>query len=317
MVGTSSFGMSGVNAHALLASCPVIDSHHSAQQLMWQQRRHAILPAPHILLESVSWLPVAQVATFACRMQSAHLNSLWSHGSLPSAVPLELGLAAVAVLSGRPSASSLQAVVLSGAGQLQPAQQACPVIVASMGAASGQISIASRFAGGLDTLMSASAAATAQPAAPAFPSTKRAAWLLPTQQTADLSTPGCTASLATSNSSGFCTFPAAQQAALDLVTASGRAGGCQLSAVSCITTMSGHTPQHAAAACSTLSVHAAAMTTAHMAGMSMHPAGTERPAPSAADGLAYAVQLQVADAASAVHSRPSHGKAFLHLDSGL
>ena len=201
-------------------------------------------------------------------------------------------------------------MVLTGAGQLQLVQQACPVVVASVEASSGHISIASRFAGGLDTHMSASAAA--QPAAPAAPgtSTVRAAWLPPAQRKPDLSNSCCIASLATSNSSGFCSFPAAQQAALDLTTASGRAGGCQLSSVSCIMMMSGQTPQHAAATCSTLSVHAAERTTAHMEGISMRPAGTEQPAPSAADSLTYAVQLQVAAVPSTGHSRPPHGKAY-------
>ncbi len=51
--GASSFGMSGVNAHALFASPKVLA--HNASEVDWQRERHWMVPSHHIMLASAQY----------------------------------------------------------------------------------------------------------------------------------------------------------------------------------------------------------------------------------------------------------------------
>ena len=312
LAGTSSFGMSGVNAHALLASCPAtLPQQSTAKQPSWQQRRHAILPAPHSLIESMSWQPAARTATLACRLQSAYLSWLWDCSSLPSAVPLELGLAAVAMLGDRAASCSLQGVVLSRAGQLQLVQQASPVLLASVDMPLGQIHIASRLDRGVEGILTASAAAAGQPLpSTTYNSSAGRAWLPPLPRAADVAATACTASLASCEGPGsFCCQPAAQQAALNLRTAADGASGGDLSSASFVAAMPGVVPQALIAMCSSVGLHAESAPAAVMDGIKTSAAAPALPTLTAADSLAYAVQLQIAGTAPACIGRLPTGEA--------
>ena len=303
--------MSGVNAHALLASCPAtLPQQSTAKQPAWQQRRHAILPAPLSFIESVSWQPAARSATLACRLQSAHLSWLWGCSSLPSAVPLELGLAAVAMLGDRAASCSLQGVVLSRAGQLQLVQQASPVLLASVDMPLGQIRIASRLDRGVEGILTASAAEAGQPfMCPKPTSSAGRAWLPSLPHAADVQATACTASLASCEGPGsFCCHPAAQQAALDLRTAADRASGGNLSSASFVAAMPGHLPQALMAMRSSVGLHAESAPAAVMDGLTFGAAMPALPMLTAANSLAYAVQLQVAGTAPTCIGQPSPGE---------
>ena len=305
--------MSGVNAHALLAGSPPVQA-MASQPPVWHQKRHAILPAPRSMVESVAWMPAAKAATFACRLQSAHLSFLWGHASLPPAVPLELGLSALAMLADRPSACTLQDVVLTGAAaQLCLRQQAQPVLLASVDAATGQISILAGTASGLSAALQAAASAAVQLPAPlaAAATAPCKAWLPGLAPSAGASNISCTASLAPSQSAGsFCCHPAAQQAALDLnKLASGVSAG-QLSAAACISAVPGQLPEGAAATSRDASLQAASGSAAVFEGILMRPADVQQPAVSAAaDYLAYAVQLQVASTTPTGRICPPQGES--------
>ena len=51
--GASSFGMSGVNAHALFASPKVLA--HAVSEVDWQRERHWMAPSHHHMLDSARW----------------------------------------------------------------------------------------------------------------------------------------------------------------------------------------------------------------------------------------------------------------------
>ena len=51
--GASSFGMSGVNAHALLAPPKVLA--HTTSEVDWQRERYWMAPSPHHTLSSVQY----------------------------------------------------------------------------------------------------------------------------------------------------------------------------------------------------------------------------------------------------------------------
>lgn len=98
--GTSSFGMSGINAHALvrpLDAPPAVLGHPG---LAWQQQVCRLGPAPHPFLSS--WV---EEGAFAMRLVQPGLAAIWDHcvdgrALLPAAAMLEASWAAVASLTG-------------------------------------------------------------------------------------------------------------------------------------------------------------------------------------------------------------------------
>lgn len=120
LAGTSSFGMSGVNAHLLLAHD--LDAHAGAasdSQLLWERKHHWPALAPHPLLLQCS-MPsssnggVAASVVFSCNVGLARLAFLQNHvaggtPTLPITSLLELLLAAAAAaLSGTSDGRALQ-----------------------------------------------------------------------------------------------------------------------------------------------------------------------------------------------------------------
>lgn len=75
--GTSSFGMSGVNAHAVLCSAELQHAPEEQLGLPWQRLRHWFAPAQHALLSTCAKLggTVAMVA----RLSTASLAYLQDH----------------------------------------------------------------------------------------------------------------------------------------------------------------------------------------------------------------------------------------------
>ena len=85
--GASSFGMSGVNAHALLA-CDLERSSKDGPkqaQLPWHKQRCWAAPAACTLLTSAiaSAVLSEHIMSFSCRLGSAHLSYLWDHRLAP------------------------------------------------------------------------------------------------------------------------------------------------------------------------------------------------------------------------------------------
>lgn len=79
VAGTSSFGMSGVNAHMLLSAVAAAGDSAAAagESLPWQRQRHWPATAPHPLVQLVS--SAGSAALFSCRFSTASSAFLRDH----------------------------------------------------------------------------------------------------------------------------------------------------------------------------------------------------------------------------------------------
>jgi 3-oxoacyl-(acyl-carrier-protein) synthase/acyl carrier protein len=109
LTGTSSFGMSGVNAHAILSSTSEIaqlKSTTSYSRSAWKLQRMYIMPPAHALLQGIQLLSSGSIAHFSCAISaSSALSYLWDHqiigvSVLPPAALVELAAAARILLLG-------------------------------------------------------------------------------------------------------------------------------------------------------------------------------------------------------------------------
>lgn len=78
LAGTSAFGMSGVNAHALLAT-PYAGQGRDVAVLSWQRQRHWPMPVPHRMLMAALWdhsAIIARCGLFCVRCSSICLRTL-------------------------------------------------------------------------------------------------------------------------------------------------------------------------------------------------------------------------------------------------
>ncbi|BDA51457.1 probable inactive phenolphthiocerol synthesis polyketide s at N-terminal half [Coccomyxa sp. Obi] len=106
--GTSSFGMSGVNAHALFSAPDVgqdDSSDESTHALTWQSERHWVVPAAHGLLRSFTGGEVGGTCIFSVDLSAPSLAYLLHHQVmgrplLPGAGLLEMAAAAGMALAG-------------------------------------------------------------------------------------------------------------------------------------------------------------------------------------------------------------------------
>jgi len=120
VAGTSSFGMSGVNAHALLSAAEApIGPAAASLALLWQQQRYWPLPQQHRLLQLPRLAAASQVRFAAAVGSGAALGYLNDHRVggrplLPAAAMLEMAGAAGASLA-EAATSALASAVASAA----------------------------------------------------------------------------------------------------------------------------------------------------------------------------------------------------------
>jgi hypothetical protein len=112
LAGTSSFGMSGVNAHALLSAGPATAAEHgtapataAAVSLRWQLQRYWPVPQQHRMLQLPRVVLPGQAVHFSAAVTAtASLAYLWDHRVigrplLAGGVTLEMAAAAAACLA--------------------------------------------------------------------------------------------------------------------------------------------------------------------------------------------------------------------------
>ena len=164
--GTSSFGMSGINAHLLLSAAGAAWQVGAAHGLAWQRQRHWPAPQPHPLLHSCT-AGMDGSLQFSCSFAAARMAFVWDHRVagrivLPPTCLLELLHAAARTASGAGAQLllSLAGVVLAAPVSLQQLQQAGGVVV-SVQSGSGAASVAACDGA---SLASCSVAGAVQPA---------------------------------------------------------------------------------------------------------------------------------------------------------
>ena len=126
MAGVSSFGMSGVNAHAVLSPAEPQQTMHSQPSLLWQRMRHWFAPAQHARLAECT-VAAGKVA-MAARLGSASMAYLHDHqvqGRALCAGAAMFEMAAAAGASLLP-ASSGPRLILVGASIAAPCQLTVP-----------------------------------------------------------------------------------------------------------------------------------------------------------------------------------------------
>ena len=160
LTGTSSFGMSGVNAHALLSAVSdTVQRTGNFPVQAWNLQRTFVLAPAHALLASAVVVGAPhQFASFSCALSSSALTYLWDHEvsgvpCLPPAALLEMTAAANLLSSTEASAEGalISDATILAALQL-PSTELAPLLSCSMQMAQGFIEIG---AGGNQRLCSA------------------------------------------------------------------------------------------------------------------------------------------------------------------
>ena len=155
LAGTSSFGMSGVNAHMLMSHeqrfASFSNQPRASQQ--WQRSRHSIAARPHLLLElTLPHSAAPQHCTFSFRTASAALSSLYSvcEGGrcvLPPAVLLHMAAATAGTLlqEGTAGTAGISSAVLPAPAVL-PDTAAENIVMLDADVATGKLYITSSAA---------------------------------------------------------------------------------------------------------------------------------------------------------------------------
>ena len=308
LIGTSSFGMSGVNAHALLTQ-PISTAPAARAALQWQHSRLHVIPPVHSLLESFSLSVHSRASSFACRLSAPSMAFLWGCASLPPAVTLELALAAGSMLQDPKAAIAVQRAVLQGSVPTDNISSR-PCLAISI-ASNGQVAVSSSSRPAATAMLLTATLVTLSQQPPTAARTRTAHWL-PAMGSMH-SVGSSTADLAPLDSSGcFCIHPTAQQAVLDLSAAcTAAAAGSpaqRLAAAACLAYTPGSTASSAASsadAASALASNGAACTA--LSGLQMRAASAAQRGSVPTDSLAYAVEMQVASVAPQASYTPGPG----------
>ena len=165
MAGTSSFGMSGVNAHAVLSPAEPQHTLHSQPSLLWHCMRHWFAPAQHAMLARCT--VAAGKLAMTARLGSASMAYLRDHqvqgrALCAGAAMFEIGSAAGASLL---PASSGPRLVLSEASIAAPCQLNVPELSCLLSGREGTLSIrssASHMSGSFSQAPSTAYSATAK-----------------------------------------------------------------------------------------------------------------------------------------------------------
>jgi hypothetical protein len=109
-VGTSSFGMSGVNAHAILGSVQIVAGDSQVRQWMAAPQRVWPMPTVHPILDRA--LAVSSTVAFSCNLTQAALAYLRQHArhSLPTGALLEMMVGARRTMGGTRTSSHVPAL---------------------------------------------------------------------------------------------------------------------------------------------------------------------------------------------------------------
>ena len=163
--GASSFGMSGVNAHVLIAapphSSPPVDPREAKAAVQWRRQRAWPVPPLHAALPQVHVRALA--AVFAVNVISPRLSALLDHGlhgtsCMPAAAWLDIMQAAGRILSG--SNTLLTDCVIGSILQLHAADEAAS-LTCSVSLSDGVATISSSEGSHLQSLVQCNAPATA------------------------------------------------------------------------------------------------------------------------------------------------------------
>ena len=143
VAATSSFGMSGVNAHAVLSPAEPQHTVHSQPSLLWQRMRHWFAPAQHVMLAQCT--VAAGKLAMTARLGSASMAYLRDHhvqgrALCAGAAMFEMGAAAGASLL--PASTGLR-LVLSEASIAAPCQLNVPELSCLISGREGALSIRS------------------------------------------------------------------------------------------------------------------------------------------------------------------------------